>query len=76
MYMVSMCCEDCKAEKLKSNTLNKMLLEEHCKYISEYLGCDDCSKMNPILITLYIKHLTQNNNKYIKWLNCFHFLKL
>ena len=50
MYiMVSMCCEDCKTEKLKSNTLNKMLLEEHCKYISEYLGCDDCTKMNAIL---------------------------
>ena len=44
-----MCCEDCRTEKLKSNVLSKILLNEHCKSISEYLGCDDCSKMNSIL---------------------------
>ena len=47
--MVSMCCEDCKAEKLKSNVLNKIILNEHCKNISEYLGCDDCIKLNAIM---------------------------
>ena len=47
--MVSMCCEDCKAEKLKSNVLNKIILNEHCKNISEYLGCDDCIKMKAII---------------------------
>ena len=47
--MVSVCCGDCRTEKLKSNTLDRILLNEHCKYISEYLGCDDCIKMNAIL---------------------------
>ena len=44
-----MCCEDCRTEKLKSNILNKILLNEHCISISEYLGCDGCCKMNAIL---------------------------
>ena len=47
--MVSMCCGDCRTEKLKTNLFNKILLNEHCKNISEYLSCDDCIKMNAIL---------------------------
>ena len=49
MYMVSMCCGDCRTEKLKSNLFNNILLNEHCKNISEYLGCDDCIKMKAII---------------------------
>ena len=44
-----MCCEDIRTEKLKSNVLSKILLNEHCIYISEYLGCDDCIKLNEII---------------------------
>ena len=44
-----MCCEDCKTEKLKSNVFNKILLNENCLNISEYLGCDDSIRMNAIL---------------------------
>ena len=71
--MVSMCCEDCETEKLKSNTLNKILLDEHCKSISEYLGCDDCSKMvnltnHPIYTTL-----SNNQQKLFRFVQLFPF---
>ena len=47
--MVSVCCEDCRTEKLKSNVFNKILINEHCNIIGGYLGCDTCIKMKPIL---------------------------
>ena len=47
--MVSVCCEDCRNEKLKSKVLSKMLINEHCNIIGDYLGCDTCIKMKPIL---------------------------
>lgn len=66
MYMVSMCCEVCKAEKLKSNVLNKIILNEHCKNISEYLGCDDCIKMNAILSDPIYKTLDPEQQQIYK----------
>lgn len=41
--MVSICCEDCKAEKIKIKLFNKLLLNDNCNLVSEYLGCDYCS---------------------------------
>ena len=65
-----MCCEDCRTEKLKSNILNKILLNEHCISISEYLGCDGCCKMNAILNDPIYKTLDTNNKKYLCILKC------
>ena len=75
MYMVSMCCEDCKAEKLKSNVLSKILLNEHCKNISEYLGCDDCIKMNAILNDPIYKTLDPEQQQIFKVVKLFPFPK-
>ena len=68
-----MCCEDCRTEKLKSNVLSKILLNEHCKSISEYLGCDDCSKMNSILNDPIYKTLDPEQQQIYKVVKLFKF---
>ena len=70
-----MCCRDCRTEKLKSNTLDKMLLKEHCKYISEYLACDDCIKMNAILNDPIYKTLDPEQQQIFEVVKLFPFPK-
>ena len=73
--MVSMCCGDCRTEKLKSNLFNNILLNEHCKYISEYLGCDDCIKLNAILNDPIYKTLDPEQQQIYKVVKLFPFPK-
>ena len=68
--MVSMCCGDCRIEKLKSNLFNNILLNEHCKHTSKYLGCDDCIKLNAIMNDPIYKTLDPEQQqifKVVKW---------
>ena len=69
--MVSMCCEDCKTEKLKSNVFNKILLNENCLNISEYLGCDDSIRMNAILNDPIYKTLDPEQQQIYKVVKLF-----
>ena len=69
--MVSVCCGDCRTEKLKSDVFNKILLNEHCKNISEYLGCDDCIKMNAILNDPIYKTLDPEQQQIFKVIKLF-----
>ena len=73
MYMVSMCCGDCRTEKLKSNLFNNILLNEHCKNISEYLGCDDCIKLNAIMNDPIYKTLDLEQQQIYKVVKLFKF---
>ena len=71
--MVSMCCEDCKTEKLKSNVLNKIVLHEHCKNICEYLGCDDCCKILHVTSHPIYTTLSNKQQKLFKFVQLFPF---
>ena len=61
-----MCCEDCRAEKLKTNVFKNILTKEHCKIIGDYLGCDTCIKMNAILNDLIYKTLDPEQQQIYK----------
>ena len=73
--MVSVCCKDCRTERLKTNLFNNILLNEHCKYICEYLGCDDCIKMNAILNDPIYKTLDPEQQQIYKVVKLFPFPK-
>ena len=46
--MMSM-CEDCRTEKNKVKTFNKVLLNEHCIHIIKFLQCKHCLTFHSIL---------------------------
>ena len=71
--MVSVCCEDCKAEKLKSNIFNKILINENCNIISDYLSCDDCCRMKAILNDPKYKSIHPENQQIFMLVKLFPF---
>ena len=73
--MVSMCCKDCRTEKIKINTVNKILLNEHCKSISEYLVCNNCIKLYAILNDPIYKTLDAEQQQIFKVVRIFPFPK-